>query len=208
MSISHQSLGAMSRQRISLHRSSFLWAAWCFTCAIGIIGGLLFSRGISVSGHTTDLVVGSILCPLFLLFAWFTLLDTRAAVVVGPVEVRLRRGLFGWWRVNTDEVVYVELLQPLGYSQTPLGVVTFGWPTRWRLVIWKTDGTALVANRYGLPPDALEGWGPADLKKVAQAIRGSQGPTGRYGLPSMPIRQLIESFPARGRWPRSPLREL
>lgn len=198
------SLRAPTVERLSLHRSSFLWAAWCFSAALGVIGGLLLVRGATISGDTVDLVVGSILAPLFLVLGWFCLLDTRATVVVSREEVRLRRGPLGWWRVPTDEVVYVELLQPLVHSQSPLGLVTFGWPARWRLAVWRVDGTAIVANRYGLPPDPREGWGPVDLIKVVEAVQSAQGPAGRFGLPGPATRRLIEGFPARARWPSTP----
>ncbi len=197
-----------TRTRLTLHRSSYLWAAFCFTGAIGVIGGLLLARGVSYSGHTVDLVVGSILSPFFVILAWFSLQDWRASVVVSSTEVRLRRGLLGWWRIPTDEVVYVELLQPLGNTQSPLGVVTFGWPARWRMVVWSTDGGAYVANRYGLPPDPRDGWGPVDLRKVVEAVRVAQGPAGRYGLPGTTTRITIESYPTRARWPAFPLRDV
>ena len=197
-----------ARTRLSLHRSSFLWAAFCFTGALGVIGGLLLARGVSYSGHTVDLVVGSILSLSSFSWRGSRSRIRRASVVVSTTEVRLRRGLFGWWRIPTDEVVYLELLQPLGNTQSPLGIVTFGWPARWRMVVWSTDAGAYVANRYGLPPDPREGWGPVDLGKVVEAVRTAQGPAGRYGLPGTTTRRTIESYPTRARWPTSPLREI
>lgn len=201
-------LGTAGTQ-LSLHRASFLWAAWCFVGALALIGGFLLARGVSTPGDSADVVSGSILCPLSLLLAFFALLDSRATVVVSSSQVRLRRGLVGWWRLGVDEVVYVELLVPgvrLGGGAGVHPALGF-WPPRWRMVVWRVDGMAVIANRYGLGPDPREGWGPVDLRQVVQAIRGAQGPGGRYGLPGAVTRRAIEEFPVRGRWPQRPFVE-